>query len=108
MCMTRLWRTGTRVNENNIIRGGFMKSFRYFRGRYLLLLLSSPGAMAASAAAQVPHAAGQQPAEVTQSASIGEISVTARRRAAPLQRSDARRVGTECVSTCRSRWSQYN
>src|SRR3546814_12170955 len=23
-------------------------------------------------------------------------------------RSEERRVGTECVSTCRSRWSQYN
>lgn len=86
MCMTRLWRTGTRVNENNIIRGGFMKSFRYFRGRYLLLLMCSPGAMAASAAAQVPHAAGQQQDEVTQSGSIGEIIVTARRRAEPLQK----------------------
>src|SRR3546814_11901119 len=55
MCMTRLWRTGTRVNENNIIRGGFMKSFRYFRGR-----------------------------------------------------SEERRVGKECVSTCRSRWSPFH
>src|SRR3546814_991375 len=25
-----------------------------------------------------------------------------------LQRSEERRVGTECVSTCRSRWSPYN
>src|SRR3546814_12908898 len=24
------------------------------------------------------------------------------------QRSEERRVGTECVSTCRSRWSQYH
>src|SRR3546814_17955176 len=28
--------------------------------------------------------------------------------AALAQRSDERRVGTECVSTCRSRWSRYN
>src|SRR3546814_15361025 len=25
-----------------------------------------------------------------------------------IQRSEERRVGKECVSTCRSRWSQYN
>src|SRR3546814_10241600 len=27
---------------------------------------------------------------------------------APCQRSEERRVGTECVSTCRSRWSPYH
>src|SRR3546814_17486467 len=26
----------------------------------------------------------------------------------PVQRSEERRVGKECVSTCRSRWSPYN
>src|SRR3546814_13318352 len=26
----------------------------------------------------------------------------------PLRRSEERRVGKECVSTCRSRWSPYN
>src|SRR3546814_12738972 len=29
-------------------------------------------------------------------------------RAAPFARSEERRVGKECVSTCRSRWSQYH
>src|SRR3546814_11992365 len=28
--------------------------------------------------------------------------------ARPAHRSDERRVGTECVSTCRSRWSTYH
>src|SRR3546814_12206292 len=28
--------------------------------------------------------------------------------APPQQRSEERRVGKECVSTCRSRWSQYH
>src|SRR3546814_15337420 len=74
------------MNENNIIRGGLMTSFRYFRGRYLLLLMCSPGAMAASAAAQVSHAAGQQQDGATQNSSIGEIIVNARRRAEPLQK----------------------
>src|SRR3546814_15724399 len=80
ICLTRFWRTGARMNENNIIRGGLMTSFRYFRGRYLLLLMCSPGAMAASAAAQVSHAAGQHQDGATQHSSIGEIIVTARRR----------------------------
>src|SRR3546814_16131207 len=30
------------------------------------------------------------------------------RSASFLARSEERRVGTECVSTCRSRWSQYH
>src|SRR3546814_2799872 len=29
-------------------------------------------------------------------------------RLGPADRSDERRVGKECVSTCRSRWSQYH
>src|SRR3546814_13272005 len=29
------------------------------------------------------------------------------RYAIPVGRSEERRVGTECVSTCRARWSQY-
>src|SRR3546814_20307667 len=32
----------------------------------------------------------------------------ARARPAPCARSEERRVGNECVSTCRSRWSPYN
>src|SRR3546814_16979241 len=63
-----------------------MTSFRYFLGRYLRLLMCSPGALAASAAAQVSHAAGQQQDGATQNSSIGEIIVTARRRAEPLQK----------------------
>src|SRR3546814_4580367 len=30
------------------------------------------------------------------------------RRVSAVQRSEERRVGKECVSTCRSRWSPYN
>src|SRR3546814_10959398 len=29
-------------------------------------------------------------------------------RTAPVERSEERRVGQECVRTCRSRWSPYN
>src|SRR3546814_3500427 len=33
---------------------------------------------------------------------------SARRGPVPVARSEERRVGKECVSTCRSRWSPYN
>src|SRR3546814_18375661 len=49
------------------------------------------------------------PAEVD--GGIGDIVVTARKTAENLQstqRSDERRVGKECVSTCRSRGAPYN
>src|SRR3546814_12388235 len=43
------------------------------------------------------------------SVSADEIVVTARRREESIQtRSEERRVGKECVSTCRSRWSPYH
>src|SRR3546814_15498910 len=35
----------------------------------------------------------------------GDLCVSS---ALPLSRSEERRVGKECVSTCRSRWSPYN
>src|SRR3546814_13912180 len=43
----------------------------------------------------------------------GEISLSVHRLAGPQlavphQRSEERRVGKECVSTCRSRWSRYH
>src|SRR3546814_18470005 len=38
----------------------------------------------------------------------GRISVAEGWRRGPEQRSEERRVGTECVSTCRSRWSPYH
>src|SRR3546814_14789372 len=43
-------------------------------------------------------------------AAIALIDVPAQimQRGTRLRRSEERRVGKECVSTCRSRWSQYN
>src|SRR3546814_7625712 len=35
-------------------------------------------------------------------------SLTGKARKAAIQRSEERRVGKECVSTCRSRWSPYH
>src|SRR3546814_11815209 len=41
----------------------------------------------------------------TASALVADIIAIARDEYGPAFRSEARRVGTECVSTCRSRWS---
>src|SRR3546814_15391223 len=38
----------------------------------------------------------------------GSQTMTAEQRTAYEQRSEERRVGTECVGTCRSWWSQYH
>src|SRR3546814_14408435 len=35
------------------------------------------------------------------------LDIVGRRKSTRSQRSEERRVGKECVSTCRSRWSQY-
>src|SRR3546814_4216267 len=37
-----------------------------------------------------------------------DVALRAAQRAQAAQRSEERRVGKECVSTCRSRWSQYH
>src|SRR3546814_12388399 len=39
---------------------------------------------------------------------VALVEAAARAGEAPVVRSEARRVGKECVGTCRSRWSQYN
>src|SRR3546814_21092911 len=39
---------------------------------------------------------------------IAEPETDFRRRQTDLDRSEERRVGKECVSTCRSRWSPYH
>src|SRR3546814_12572333 len=41
-------------------------------------------------------------------ATHGFLTILANYRLAPASRSEERRVGKECVSTCRSRWSPYN
>src|SRR3546814_20088148 len=39
---------------------------------------------------------------------VSRLAITARARDADSARSEERRVGNECVSTCRSRWSPDN
>src|SRR3546814_14430033 len=64
-----------------------------------------------------PVAAGQDEDAVKQAATLDAVEVTAQRRVENVQdvpvsistvRSEERRVGKECVSTCRSRWSPYH
>src|SRR3546814_20492098 len=38
----------------------------------------------------------------------GQVQVTAQSMSHTAERSEERRVGKECVSTCRSRWSPYH
>src|SRR3546814_15863588 len=44
---------------------------------------------------------------VTFSPPRGTIRLSAQRQAGTVVRSEERRLGNECVSTCRSRWSPY-
>src|SRR3546814_16563664 len=46
-----------------------------------------------------------QPANIS---STGSSSPAGSKPPPPLRRSEERRVGKECVSTCRSRWSPYH
>src|SRR3546814_11273355 len=47
-------------------------------------------------------------AAVNRDENDGELAEWVRRRLFAIRRSDERRVGKECVSTCRSRWSPYH
>src|SRR3546814_9335093 len=62
--------------------------------------LPDSASFAARAAATVKHlkATGQD----------AEVTLVALAGVEELQRSEERRVGKECVSTCRSRWSPYH
>src|SRR3546814_16325731 len=41
-------------------------------------------------------------------AELGRVPARLQKRSYPSMRSEERRVGKECVSTCRSRWSPYH
>src|SRR3546814_4734793 len=48
------------------------------------------------------------PARGGSAGSVSSLSAPARRQRWRRRRSEERRVGKECVSTCRSRWSPYH
>src|SRR3546814_16013485 len=73
-------------------------------GRADLLDAAAVGDGAAAVGFPFVHLAeGADHGEVHQAAGLGID-----RRVAPAERSEARRGGTECVSTGRSRWSPYH
>src|SRR3546814_1756551 len=76
---------------------------------------SSTSAPAATPPAQVTRAPAPAPASVVAIVDVPEIAGKAQTEVAALlgeptscERSEERRVGKECVSTCRSRWSPYH
>src|SRR3546814_15970768 len=101
------------------------------KDKKLLLLaaasIASIAAVSANAQTVAPGDVVEQSTAAVESApdaappmDAGEIVVTAQRRSESLQRvpiaisayngerSEQRRLGKECVSTCRSRWSRYH
>src|SRR3546814_3979691 len=72
----------------------------YFRGRYLLLLMCSPCARQIAVSAALPT--GFVPWQGSSARFARPVVIGVK------SRSEERRVGKECVSTCRSRWSPYH
>src|SRR3546814_13436988 len=76
------------------------------------LRVGQPVAQATEAAPVVrrrqAHAPGERAAEVARILVAAFGGDRLDRQARGLQRSEERRVGKECVSTCRSRWSPYH
>src|SRR3546814_18862954 len=88
-----------------------------FRSVHVILPIGRPGAVAMAAQVgrddmiAVRQSFGDPvPASAMVATAVDEQQ--RRRRLVPpiaiMQRSDERRVGTECVSTCRSRWQPYH
>src|SRR3546814_2770592 len=81
------------------------------------LIVNAPGAVVgeciqshvrhvrAKTAVALRKAGGDRPGGGQQRAVVGRVRSLA---TVPVSRSEERRVGKECVSTCRSRWSPYH
>src|SRR3546814_6668870 len=63
---------------------------------------------AARADAGADEVVGIVATEFEERAGAGQVAVPEGERLAEVERSEERRVGRECVSTCRSRWSPYH
>src|SRR3546814_13792048 len=75
------------------------------------LILVGAAVMLAGSAAALPtdaSRAAHRPQPDQRGAGAGASRLCAYRHTARAQRSEERRVGTECVSTCRSRWVPYH
>src|SRR3546814_15288657 len=87
--------------SNGLVRQYSLCNVPGERDRYLIAVLRDPNTRGGSA---FMHDCVQQGDNITisQPRNLFELERDARRR------SEARRVGKECVSTCRSRWSPNN
>src|SRR3546814_11494060 len=77
----------------------------------LAVLDEDLGKRISEAEAQIASAASAASAELDKVAAAAAADIVARltgQQAGEDARSEERRVGTECVSTCRSRWSPYH
>src|SRR3546814_14689995 len=67
--------------------------------------IGTKGGLATNEHAQVLHTSGQPIAGLY---AVGNVAASVTGRYYPGARSEERRVGKECVSTCRARWSPYH
>src|SRR3546814_14702405 len=92
---------------------------RLFGGFFLLLMAALLGAVAwwtyvgaardaTDAGTAFARLAANQAARMVEAADLLLIDMPRIARVADWNRSEERRVGKECVSTCRSRWSTYH
>src|SRR3546814_18313449 len=68
-------------------------------------VLRVAGAQPGLSATELAEAAAVSPAVVRKLVELGALAATA---VPAFRRSEERRVGKECVSSCRSRWSPYH
>src|SRR3546814_13387596 len=84
------------------------QSIQAHRGGYLLLQPDRQGVhRLAAVLADLDAGRGDKPADAGRKDEVGSPAIMAfrwRNDVARIGRSEARRVGKECVSTCRSRW----
>src|SRR3546814_13244249 len=110
----RSTRTDTLFPYPTLFRSGYLmiryKVSAWIRVSRTVLLASSAMFWSPMAIAQ-SNSTQAEPTALPEPDDKGEIVVTARRtneRLSDVPRSEERRVGKECVSTCRSRWSRYH
>src|SRR3546814_20595021 len=88
--------------------GGMTAVTRFLAGAVSALLLTGAGIFWWQSQAQVKETAIPAPPPPPPLEESIPVAVPGQVGAPPPMRSEERRVGKECVSTCRSRWSAYH